>query len=124
MFAITAGMKKYKLVIKKKEKKLNKIVFLAKTKLNSIEFLISKDLTDSSISYDEFPLLNNVVKEYDSMKKEIKKIERQLIEDFYFISETILSYCLKSKNRLNVKTQGLKRQNLSEIMKLMEYYVS
>ena len=86
MFAITAGMKKYKLVIKKKEKKLNKIVFLAKTKLNSIEFLISKDLTDSSISYDEFPLLNNVVKEYDSMKKEIKKIERQLIEDFYFIS--------------------------------------
>ena len=86
MFPITAGMKKYKLVIKKKEKKLNKIVFLAKTKLNSIEFLISKDLTDSSISYDEFPLLNNVVKEYDSMKKEIKKIERQLIEDFYFIS--------------------------------------
>ena len=51
MFAITAGIKKYKLVIKKKEKKLNKIVLLAKTKLNSIEFLISKDLTDSSISY-------------------------------------------------------------------------
>ena len=62
MFAITAGIKKYKLVIKKKEKKLNKIVLLAKTKLNSIEFLISKDLTDSSISHDEFPLLNNVVK--------------------------------------------------------------
>ena len=51
MFSITAGIKKYKLVIKKKEKKLNKIVLLAKTKLNSIEFLISKDLTDSSISY-------------------------------------------------------------------------
>ena len=82
MFAITAGMKKYKLVIKKKEKKLNKIVFLAKTKLNSIEFLISKDLTDSSISHDEFPLLNNVVNEYDSMKKEIKKLKDSLLKIF------------------------------------------
>ena len=82
MFPITAGMKKYKLVIKKKEKKLNKIVFLAKTKLNSIEFLISKDLTDSSISHDEFPLLNNVVNEYDSMKKEIKKLKDSLLKIF------------------------------------------
>ena len=82
MFAITAGMKKYKLVIKKKEKKLNKIVLLAKTKLNSIEFLISKDLTDSSISHDEFPLLNNVVNEYDSMKKEIKKLKDSLLKIF------------------------------------------
>ena len=82
MFAITAGMKKYNLVIKKKEKKLNKIVLLAKTKLNSIEFLISKDLTDSSISHDEFPLLNNVVNEYDSIKKEIKKLKDSLLKIF------------------------------------------
>ena len=50
----------------------DKIVMLAKSKLNSIEVLISKDLIDSSISHDKFILINNVLKEYDNMKKEIK----------------------------------------------------
>ena len=39
--AITAGIKKYKLIIKKKKNKHEKIVFLAKSKLNRIEVLIS-----------------------------------------------------------------------------------
>ena len=39
--AITAGIKKYKSIIKKKKKKHDKIVLLAKSKLNSIEVLIS-----------------------------------------------------------------------------------
>ena len=43
--AITAGIKNYKSIIKKKKrKKYNKMVLLAKTKLNSIEVLISKAL--------------------------------------------------------------------------------
>ena len=36
---------------------------LAKSKLNSIEVLISKTLIDSDISYDEFISINNVLKE-------------------------------------------------------------
>ena len=44
---ITAGIKKYMSIIKKKEKKHDKIVLLAKYKLNSIEVLISKALIDS-----------------------------------------------------------------------------
>ena len=39
---ITAGIKKYKSMIKKKKKKHDKIVLLAKSKLNSIEDLIVK----------------------------------------------------------------------------------
>ena len=39
--AITAGIKKYKSIIKKKKNKHEKIVFLAKSKLNRIEVLIS-----------------------------------------------------------------------------------
>ena len=70
--AITAGIKKYKLIIKKKKKKHDKIVLLAKSKLNSIEVLISKALIDSNISHDEFVLINNVLKEYEEMKEEIK----------------------------------------------------
>ena len=44
----------YKSIIKKKEKKHDKIVLLAKSQLNSIEFLISKALNDSNISHYEF----------------------------------------------------------------------
>ena len=40
--AIAARIQKYKSIIKKKKKKHDKIVFLAKSKLNSIEVLISK----------------------------------------------------------------------------------
>ena len=73
--AIASGMKKYKSLIKKKKKKHDKIVLLAKTKLNSIEVLISKALIDSNISHGEFALINNVLKEYDDMKEKIKNSE-------------------------------------------------
>ena len=36
--------------------------FLPKTKLNRINFLISKALIDSNISHDEFVITNNVLK--------------------------------------------------------------
>ena len=48
---------------------------LAKYKLNSIEVLISKTLIDSDIGHDEFDLRNNVLKEYDDMKEEIKHLK-------------------------------------------------
>ena len=48
---------------------------LTKTKLNSIEVLISKALIDSNSSHDEFVLINNVLKEYDDMKEEIKNLK-------------------------------------------------
>ena len=46
-----------------------------KSKLSSIEILISKTLIDSNIAHDEFVLINNVAKEYDDMKEEIKNLE-------------------------------------------------
>ena len=50
--AITPAIKKYKAIIKIKEKKHEKIVLLAKSKLNSIEALISKALIDLGISHE------------------------------------------------------------------------
>ena len=47
-------------------------MFLAKSKLNSVEVRISKTLIDSNISHDEFILIKNVLKEYDNTKEEIK----------------------------------------------------
>ena len=72
--AITAGIKKYKLIIKEKKKKHDKIVLLAKSKLNSRDVLILKALIDSVISHDEFVLINNMLKEYSEMKEEIKNL--------------------------------------------------
>ena len=68
---ISAGIKKYKSLVKKK-KKYGKIVLLAKSKLNSKEVLIFKASVDSNISHDEFVLINNVLKEFCDMKEEIK----------------------------------------------------
>ena len=62
----------FKSIIKKKRKKHDKIVLLAKSKLNSIEVLISKALIDSNISHDEYVLINNVPKECYDMKEEMK----------------------------------------------------
>ena len=63
IYAITAGIKNYQSIIKKKKKNHDKIVFLAKTKLNSIEALISRALIDSYISHDESFSVSNVLRE-------------------------------------------------------------
>ena len=70
IYAITAGTKKYKSVIKH-----DKTVLLAKSNLESIEVLISKSLIDSNISNDEFVSMNNVLKEYEKMREEIKNLK-------------------------------------------------
>ena len=44
--AVAARIKRYKSIIKKKKKNHDKIVLLAKSKLNSLELLISKALID------------------------------------------------------------------------------
>ena len=51
---ITTGIKKYKSIIKKKKKKHDKISSLEKSKLNSVEVVISKALLDSNIIHYEF----------------------------------------------------------------------
>ena len=66
---MTAGIKKYKSIIKKKRKMHNKTVLLAKTKLDKIEVLISKSLNDSYVIHVEFISIKNVLKKYENMKE-------------------------------------------------------
>ena len=66
--AITAGIKNYKSITKKKKKKHDKIVLLAKNKLKRIEVLIFKSLNDSYISHYEFFSVNNLLRKYNDMK--------------------------------------------------------
>ena len=67
--AITVGIKKYKSIIKEKKKKHDKIVLLTKSKLSNSLFQ-SIQLLVVMISF----LINNVLKEYNKMKKEIKNL--------------------------------------------------
>ena len=62
---ITARIKKYKSIIKKK-KKHDKII----SKLDSIK--VFKALIDSNVSHNGFALTNNILKEFYDMKEEIK----------------------------------------------------
>ena len=61
VWAISVGIKKNKLVIKKKKKRHDEIALLTKSKLSSMGVLISKTLVDSVISHDDFILINNVL---------------------------------------------------------------
>ena len=75
-------------------------MLLAKSKLNSIEVLISMVLIDSNISHDEFILINNVPKEFYDIKKEIKKFNSKFKPDI-----RMLSYCLKCRKNTGGKNQ-------------------
>ena len=78
IFSLSTGIiKKLLKATRKKKKKHNKIVMLAKSKLNSIETLMSQALIDSDISHEEFKTISNKKEKYEQMKKvlEIKKVE-------------------------------------------------
>ena len=73
IFTIGMGINKSLLkVTKKRKKKHNKIIALAKSKLNTIETLLSSALNDSRISHEEF---TNIITEkniYENIKENIK----------------------------------------------------
>ena len=66
-FSITSGfVKKFLKTIRNKKKKHNKIVMLARSKLNSIESKISKALIDNEISREDFETIINEEKNIDN----------------------------------------------------------
>ena len=73
MFTIGAGINKSLVkVTKKGKKKHNKIIALAKSKLNTIDTLLSSALNDFKISHDDF---TNIITEkniYENIKENIK----------------------------------------------------
>ena len=73
IFTIGTGISKSLLTVtKKRKKKHNKIIALAKSKLNTIDTLLSSALTDSKISHEGF---TNIITEkniYENIKENIK----------------------------------------------------
>ena len=96
VFSLTTGIikKLLKITINKK-KKHNKTVMLVKSKLNSIESLISQALIDLEISHEEFKAIVNEKEKYEKMKEDIRMI--------------------KSSDKLNLKKASkLKQQNYEQ----------
>ena len=73
IFSLTTGIvKKLLNMTRNKKKKHDKILMLAKSKLNSIETLISQALNDMDIIHKEFIILLNEKDKYERMKYILK----------------------------------------------------
>ena len=76
--SITTGIaKKLLKTTRNKKKKHNKIVMLARSKLNSIESKISKALMDNEISHEDFETIINEQKKYRELKESIRMLSIQ-----------------------------------------------
>ena len=76
IFTITTGVvKKLLNITRKKKKKRNKIIFLARSKLNIIETLISRTLTDFDISHEEFSKIIYEKNNYEQIRDNIKSVK-------------------------------------------------
>ena len=69
IFSLTTGIvKKLLNITRNKKKKHDKILMLAKSKLNSIETLISQALINMKISHEEFVTILKEKEKYEKMK--------------------------------------------------------
>ena len=91
IFSLTTGIvKKLLNITREKKKKHDKILILAKSKLNSIDTLISQELIDMDISHEEFITILNEKVRYEMMKDNLKNKNGELYEIIRF-------NCAKSK---------------------------
>ena len=75
VFTIGTGISKSLLkVTKKRKKKHNKIIVLAKIKLNTIDTLLSSALNESEISHEEFSNIITEANIYENIKENIKEL--------------------------------------------------
>ena len=71
----TVILKKILKIKRNKNKNHNKIVILAKSKLNSIETLIFQTLIDLEISHEEFKTMLNEEENYKRLKENIRMMK-------------------------------------------------
>ena len=75
VFTIGTGISKSLLKLtKKRKKKHNKIIALAKNKLNMIDTLLSTALNDSEVSHEEFTNIINEANIYENIQENIKEL--------------------------------------------------
>ena len=78
ILSLTTGIiKKLLSKTRNKKKRHNKILVLAKSKLNGIETLVSQALIDMEISHEEFITILGEKKKYEKMKENVKTVSER-----------------------------------------------
>ena len=81
VFSLTTGkIKKILSATRNKKKKHDKILILAKRKLNSIETLVSQALIDMEISHGEFITILKEKSKYEKMKENLRNMNEKQYE--------------------------------------------
>ena len=89
-FSVTTGIvKKLLKTTRNKKKKHNKIVMLARSKLNSIESKTSEALINNGISHEDFMTIINEEEKYRELKENIRMTnsQRSDVENISLIQE-------------------------------------
>ena len=108
MFSITSGfVKRFLRTIRNKKKKDNKIVMLARSKLNSIENKISEALINNEISHEDFMTILNEEKKYRELKESIRIMNSQRSDG----------------EKVNLMKEG-KKIGISEVIKCNEVIIN
>ena len=89
-------------------------MLLVKGQLNTIEVRISEALIDSYISHDKFVSVNNMLREYNEMKEEIKNLKTSV----KYITKTMEIYCVSWKKYTANETSSVRKTNQNRLMLL------
>ena len=77
VFSLATGIIKLLKTTRNKKKKHDKILMLAKSKLNSIETLVSQALIDTEISHEEFIAILKEKDKYEKMKESVRSVSEK-----------------------------------------------
>ena len=78
IFSLTTGIiKKLLSITRNKKKKYDEILILAKSKLDSIETLVSQALIDMEISHEEFNVIIREKGKYERMKENVRNVNER-----------------------------------------------
>ena len=105
-----------------KKRKHNKIVILARSKLNSIESKISEALINNEISHEDFMKIINEDKNYRELKESIRMIKSKKIDSDQVIKyKPMLFYCLKRKKKQQKNKTKQNTKSINPVVPKIRY---
>ena len=99
IFCLTTGIFKKLLSITRNKKKHDKFLILAKSKLDSIETLVSQALIDMEISHEEFNAIIREEEKYERMKENMRNV----------------SECSSAKKQENIRLNSVNSRKITSL---------
>ena len=99
IFCLTTGIFKKLPSITRNKKKHDKFLILAKSKLDSIETLVSQALIDMEISHEEFNAIIREEEKYERMKENMRNV----------------SECSSAKKQENIRLNSVNSRKITSL---------